>query len=212
MRSQVKDLVCLSFSARESCDARLRERVTLSREQQNRLLPAWISQARTFNPEAGLLFLGTCHRVEVYAIGVSPAQLSMMWQKEVGPLAAQAKVRRGEDALKHLFRVASSLESEVLGETQITGQLKEAAEWSRPKGLLKGPLDRTLQNALKIAKKVRSETRLGFGVVSVAHVAVDGLLDVFESLEGKSVLLIGAGAMARQALDRLQKHGVSQVT
>lgn len=212
MRSRIDDFFCLSLSAREGNDANQREAATLGREAQEVLFAEWIRRAREDDCEAGFLFLGTCHRVEFYAIGISPTFLTSLWQKHVGLAASQARLRRGEEALRHLLRVASSLESEVLGETQITGQLKEAAEWARQRGYLRGPLDRIIQNALRITKKIRTTTRLGHGTVSVAHVAVDGLLDVFESLENKKVLLIGAGSMAQQALERLQRRGAREIS
>ena len=209
---KLEEFLVLGFSAREGDSAAIREVASLPSEKLEEILGAWLQVAREINPEAGLFYLGTCHRIEIYSFGIEADFLQKLWHGQTGVPSEKLRMHQGEKAYEHLLRVATSLESEVLGETQITGQVREASERARKSGMLKGPLDRCLQNALRSVKKIRSKTRLGEGVVSVAHVAVDGLEDVFDSLDGKKALVVGAGSMAVQALERLQRRGVSQIT
>lgn len=203
---------CWSFNSRSGASAEMRERVSLTPEAQARLLPQWLHKFQENDPQAALLYVGTCHRIELYGYAMNPKEILGLWADLRDPILERVEFFQGVDAYLHLVRVAASLESEVLGETQITGQIKEALEKARNLGLLHGLLDRSSQQALRAAKRIRSETSLGEGTVSVAHVAVDGLLDVFEDLEDKPILVVGAGEMACQALERLLHLGARQLT
>jgi len=204
----LEELFCWSFSVKDGDSAQIREKLTISQEELQNIGSCFLSDA-----DSGILYLSTCHRIEFYGFGISSSELAKQWALirpdiEISP----ARLRRGEAALKHMIRVASSLESEVLGETQITGQLKDAANECKILGLLKGPLDRCVQQALRVAKKIRSETQLSEGTVSVAHVAVDGVRDLFDHYDNKNALVIGAGTMAVQALERLLHLGFAGIT
>jgi glutamyl-tRNA reductase len=102
----------------------------------------------------------------------------------------------GSDAVQHLFRVASSLDSLVLGEPQILGQLKQAFELAREAGSVGLRLNRTIPRAIRAAKRVRTETSVGSGQVSVPTVAVDLATQIFGELRGRTAALVGAGEMA----------------
>ncbi|MBS1984153.1 MAG: glutamyl-tRNA reductase [Bdellovibrionales bacterium] len=207
--ADLDSLFCWSFSAREEIAASIREKASLPEEQVQRLL----LECRQKHPEASLFYVGTCHRVEVYGAGMDPADVLSLWAQIRGPgFAPYARFHGGLEALRHLIRVASSLESEVLGETQIMGQVRDAATKAREGGHLRGTLDWALQQALRAAKKIRSSTSLGQGLVSVAHVAVDGLSDVFDDLSNKPALVVGAGSMALQAIQRLHRNGLGNIT
>ncbi len=117
----------------------------------------------------------------------------------------------GSDAIRHLFRVASSLDSMVVGEPQILGQLKSAYAIAKEHGTLSGFLDLVMTRAFNVAKRVRSETDIGESAVSISYAAVELARDIFGSLEGKSVLVIGAGKMAESALRHLRRAGVSEI-
>ncbi len=208
----LESFFCWSFNSRSGASASLRERVNLSPEQQATLLPEWLDKFRQSDPEASLLYIGTCHRVEIYGYAIDPNELLARWADLRDPQLAKVDFFQGVDAYLRMVRVAASLESEVLGETQITGQVKDALERARQLDTLHGLLDRSTQHALRAAKRIRTETSLGEGTVSVAHVAVDGLLDVFEDIQDKPVLVVGAGDMALQALDRILKLGARHVT
>ena len=118
---------------------------------------------------------------------------------------------REREAVRHLFRVASSLDSLVVGEAQILGQVKEAWNVGREVGAVSGTLDPLLQRAFSVAKKVRSETQIGSSSVSVASVAVDLARKIFGTLAGKQVLIVGAGKMSELAARHLIQQGASTV-
>jgi glutamyl-tRNA reductase len=117
----------------------------------------------------------------------------------------------GPDAIRHLFRVASSLDSLVVGEPQILGQLKSAYALAKEHGTLNGFLDLVLTRAFNVAKRVRTETEIGTSAVSVSYAAVELARDIFGSLAGKRVLLLGAGKMAESAARHLRRAGVSEI-
>src|ERR1700722_2333740 len=118
---------------------------------------------------------------------------------------------RQEEAVRHLFRVACSLDSMVVGEPQILGQVKSSYLAARSAGAIRGHLDKVLQRAFVVAKRVRSETQIGSSSVSIASVAVELARKIFGSLEGKKVLLVGAGKMSEQAARHLMAQGAGSV-
>jgi glutamyl-tRNA reductase len=165
------------------------------------------------------MILSTCNRVEIYAAvrETEKAILDLkhfLSQYHALPLKEFEKNLYsliGEDAVKHVFRVASSLDSMVVGEPQILGQIKSAYEIaveSKTSGLI---LHRLLHRAFHVAKKVRTETKIGDSAVSVSSVAVELAQKIFETLEEKTVLLIGAGEMCELAARHLISGGVEKV-
>ncbi len=113
------------------------------------------------------------------------------------------------DAIRHLFRVASSLDSMVLGEPQILGQVKQSWTVGREVGAVKSMLDPLLQRAFSVAKRVRTETQIGNTTVSVASVAAELARKIFGSLTGKTVLLVGAGKMSELSARHLIQQGAT---
>jgi len=165
--------------------------------------------------EAGLsevMILSTCNRVEVYAAGgVTEAQTiasvlraHACAQSRVIPMLDQ---RVGVAAVRHAFRVAAALDSMVLGESQILGQLKDAYQAAETAHTLGPVLNGLRQHSVAAAKRVRTETGIGRHAVSVSHVAVELARKIFGGLEGKRVLLVGAGKMSRLAAGRLVREG-----
>jgi len=118
---------------------------------------------------------------------------------------------RDREAIRHLFRVASSLDSMVVGEPQILGQVKDAYNCARDAGTVSSFLEPLLQRAFSVAKRVRSETQIGSSSVSIASVAVDLARKIFGSLQGKTVLLVGAGKMSDLAARHLIQHGATSI-
>jgi glutamyl-tRNA reductase len=116
---------------------------------------------------------------------------------------------REREAVRHLFRVACSLDSMVVGEPQILGQVKQSWAVARDVGAVKEMLDPLLQRAFNVAKRVRSETQIGSSSVSVASVAVELARKIFGSLASKTVLLVGAGKMSDLAARHLIEHGAT---
>ena len=165
------------------------------------------------------LILSTCNRVELLTLqeeGSQPSPDLLRFFHEYFSVPA-ATIRphlyefREREAVRHLFRVASSLDSMVVGEPQILGQVKESYSIAREVGAVSGSLDRLLQSALTVAKKVRSETQIGSSSVSIASVAVDLARKIFGSLAGKQVLLVGAGKMSELAVRHLIQHGATDI-
>jgi glutamyl-tRNA reductase len=117
----------------------------------------------------------------------------------------------GEAAIKHVFRVTSSLDSMVVGEPQITGQIKEAFQRAQGADAVGHELTRLMSRAFAVAKRVRNETGIGSSAVSISFVAVELARKVFEDLKGSSVLLLGAGEMAELAAKHLLNYGANRL-
>ena len=113
--------------------------------------------------------------------------------------------------MRHIFRVASSLDSMVVGEAQILGQVKEAYATARAVGAVRGQLDQLFSRAFAVAKRVRTETAVGSSSVSIASVAVELAKKIFGSLEGKTVFIVGAGKMSELAARHLMAHGCASI-
>jgi glutamyl-tRNA reductase len=118
---------------------------------------------------------------------------------------------REDEAIRHIFRVAASLDSMVVGEPQILGQVKEAYATARAVGAVRAQLDQLLTRAFAVAKRVRTETAVGSSSVSIASVAVELAEKIFGSLNGKSVYLVGAGKMSELAARHLLAHGAGSL-
>jgi len=201
-------LNCWSLSARQGVPAARREAASFQMPNTLDAFRARVcADARNPGPQAAFVYVGTCHRIEIYSFGIEAAAVRAAWESGVGLRLADLARYDGLDCYRHLLKVISSLESEVLGETQITGQVRDAVDLARKSGALHGTLDRVFQVGLRAAKRVRNLGHFSAGTVSVAHVAVDGLYDVFESIEGKQALVAGAGPMAEQAVERLLNRG-----
>jgi glutamyl-tRNA reductase len=203
---------CLSFSARAGHSASKREIARLSEEALGLTLDNWLHEFRKTQAQASLLYLSTCHRVEIYAYLIDPEALKDLWRQAGCSIVGEAQIYQSEAALEQFIRVASSLESEVLGETQITGQFKEAFKKAQEEDWLRGACLKLCSEALGVAKRIRTECFAHLGTVSIAHVAVDGSDDFFEKFHDKKALVVGAGPMAKQALERLRTKGFSQIS
>ena len=172
--------------------------------------------------EAALL--STCNRVEVFAISRTPdaarLRLRSFFRHDLGgdglPVASDLSDHLYEftdaEAVRHLLRVASALDSMVIGEPQILGQTKEAYRTAVECGACGPILGRLFQTAFSTAKRVRTETRIAERPVSVARVAVDLARRIFDDLADKRALLIGAGEMIEMALSALRSEGLESVS
>jgi glutamyl-tRNA reductase len=161
------------------------------------------------------LIVSTCNRVELVAASsgphddleaVSKACIRALGQRAPG-VATHLYAHTGGRAVKHLFRVAASLDSLVLGEPQILGQVKDAYETARVAGTVGPLLHRTLSRAIRSAKRVRTETNIGSGQVSVPSVAVDLARNIFGDLSNHRALLVGSGEMAETVARLLAGSG-----
>jgi glutamyl-tRNA reductase len=164
------------------------------------------------------MILSTCNRVELLTVCepqepaspplITPVRFLHQYldlhSAEVEPHLYQFRER---EAVQHLFRVASSLDSMVVGEPQILGQVKQSFAVAREVGAVKATLDPLLQRAFSVAKRVRTETQIGASTVSVASVAADLARKIFGTLNRKTVLLVGAGKMSDLAARHLIQQG-----
>jgi glutamyl-tRNA reductase len=177
---------------------------------------------RTLAHQPGIregIILSTCNRVELLTLqeesASSGADLLRFLEEyfAVAPATITPHLYeyREREAVRHLFRVASSLDSMVVGEPQILGQVKESYTVAREVGAVSGSLDTLIQRAFTVAKKVRSETQIGSSSVSIASVAVDLARKIFGTLQGKTVLLVGAGKMSELAARHLIQQGASKI-
>lgn len=168
--------------------------------------------------EEGVI-LATCNRVEVVAattdgdvaVEVLTSFLANREDVESARLADHLSVYRGREAVRHLFRVAASLDSMVVGEPQILGQLKEFYGRSAAVGSAGTVLHRCFHKSFSVAKRVRTETGVATKAVSVSSAAVELAAKIFERLEDKTAMLIGAGAMSELAARHLLAHGVANM-
>jgi glutamyl-tRNA reductase len=166
-----------------------------------------------------VVVLSTCNRVEVYAATTAdhPSALVQLRQFLVetcaydGPLGDEFYLLREPDSLEHLFKVACGLDSMVLGETEILGQLKRAYELALQHGHTGPRLNKAFQRAFQAAKQVRTETNIQRGNISVASVAVDLAEKVFASLEGRQVMVVGTGETSERTARALVGRGAQQV-
>lgn len=162
--------------------------------------------------------VSTCNRVELYAAGDRPevARALLNHLEERQSIDARWLHRyvyalQGGDAVRHLFRVASSLDSLVLGEPQIVGQVKKAYEDARCAGCTSTYLNRLFTHAFRAAKRVRTETGVAENAVSVSYAAVELAKKVFGRLDGRDVAVIGAGKMGGLAIKHLRQAGAGRV-
>jgi glutamyl-tRNA reductase len=158
------------------------------------------------------MVLSTCNRVELIACheNGSPDLLHFLHEflrVDITEMRPHVYEYRDREAVRHLFRVASSLDSMVVGEPQILGQVKESYNVAREVGAVQTHLARLLQSTFTVAKKIRSETQIGNSSVSIASVAVDLAKKIFGSLDGKRILLVGAGKMSELAARHLMQQG-----
>lgn len=168
--------------------------------------------------ESGML-LSTCNRTELYAVAAVQADQDRLlesfgWWPHALPFEAWQRYAyqlSGEEAMAHLFRVASGLDSMMIGESQILGQLKKALGQARLAGGVDARLAIIVHGAIRAAKRSRNETELGRRPVSVSHAAVAAAVNVLGDLAGRGVLLLGAGDMSEVALRLLRKQRIGHV-
>ena len=168
------------------------------------------------------VILSTCNRVEVYAVANSVRTadaaakmlvefLSRYHQIGVESLKKWTYLHHNLETIQHLFRVTASLDSMVVGESQILGQVKTAFDTSREAGGAGTILNRLFTKAFSIGKRIRSETTIATGAVSISYAAVELAKKIFNTLEGKTVAILGAGEMSELTAKHLVANGVSNV-
>lgn len=207
-----KDIIIVGMNHR-SAPIELRESVAF---ESSYVLQA-LGQLQTYPSIEESVILSTCNRVEIVAAAVN----GMSASEEIKAFLAEQRARknrhsfenhvyihRGPEAIRHLFRVAASLDSMVVGEPQILGQLKEYYNVARTAGTVGTILHRLFHRSFSVAKRVRNETAIASRAVSVSSVAVGLARRIFDRLDDKTVMLIGAGKMGDLMARHLQRSGV----
>ena len=190
-----------------SAPTSVREALAFEGERRQRGLDA----LKADGPGVEFVLLSTCNRVEIYAAAeADPPEVDALVETlarfhgvPIEMLNGHLVARRDEAAVAHLFRVAAGLESLVLGEGQILGQVRDAYKHASDREAVGPILHHVFQRALRVGKRVRQETGLDRGKCSVASVAVEVARAVFERFEDKAMLVIGAGAMGELMLRHL---------
>lgn len=166
-----------------------------------------------------LVVLNTCNRIEFYGVVSAPADVEALeraYCAETGIEPAEfdrvCERTAGEQAAAHLIAVAAGLESQLLGENEIFGQVKEAYEAARREGGAGPVLNRVFQKAFQAAKHIRTHTALSEGQVSVANVAVEIAVGIFGALAGTRVLLLGAGDIGEKTAKAFRSRGATELT
>ncbi|NIM01078.1 MAG: glutamyl-tRNA reductase [Acidobacteria bacterium] len=192
----------------------LRERLALSGSE----VGSVVSQLRADPAVAEAFCLSTCNRVEFLVRGSNSEAghaidryLKTEYDLDRAILDRHAYRRQGREAIRHLFRVAAGLDSMILGEPQILGQVKDAFAASRDAGTTGVVVDRLLQHALSAAKRARSETGISRHAVSVASAAVKLAHKIFGKLDDRRVLMLGAGKMGELVARHLKANGVPEL-
>jgi glutamyl-tRNA reductase len=205
-------LFCLGLN-HETAPVEVRERFALSEKALDREV---VSLLEAKDVEEGVV-LSTCNRTEYYAVvnggsGVAELESWVCGQREFdGAREGIFYFYEAREAAEHLCRVASGMNSMVLGETEIFGQVKKAYQRSLDGKATKGVLNRLFQRTFSVGKRVRNQTGIQEGATSVAGASVELAEKVFGRLKGSTVMVIGAGEMSRQTAQALQSRGASSV-
>ncbi len=193
----------------------IRERLTFTRAH----LPTALDELRAKPSITGCAILTTCNRTEIYT-SVDDVEQGLLCVKDFiakqcdfdkNDLRQYLYVKTLYDGVRHLFKVASGLDSMVLGETQVLGQVKEAYEVAVHNKATNAVLNTLFQQAISVGKRVRTETRIDQNAVSISYVAVELIKQVYGKLDEKTVLVLGAGEMSRLTAKHLLANGVSTI-
>ena len=204
-------LVALGIN-HKTASVNLREQIAFSPDQ----MIAALQELKRLNPKSEAVVLSTCNRTELYCHHIQAAQL-VDWLEsfhQVDPKALKDSIylHQGVEAVAHLMRVSCGLDSLVLGEPQILGQIKQAYSTAKAAGSISQTLDKLFQRTFSVAKKVRTETNIGANAVSVAFAAVSLAKQIFGDLSHTNVLLIGAGETVELVSKHLSEAGVTKLT
>jgi glutamyl-tRNA reductase len=210
-----RDLLIVGLNHRTTPVA-LRERLAFPQAA----LPSALVQLKTVAGVYEAAIVSTCNRVEIVAcIGDPPAAASaaiedfLARERDVArsAFAAHLYLHHGREAVRHLFRVAASLDSMVVGEPQILGQMKDQYAEASSAGASGSILHKAFHRAFAVAKRVRTETGIANKAVSVASVAADLTRNIFETLADKTVMLVGAGKMSQLVARHLKARGTGDI-
>ena len=209
----MSNIAVLSIS-HQLAPVEIREKVAFASSE----LPSAISNLLSIEDIRACVIFSTCNRSEIYVShnskNISDVLLKFLASTHAIDhlsLVEYVSFFESDDALDHISKVACGLESLVLGEPQILGQLKDAYQVSKTQGALDKILEKLFQHVFKTAKKVRTDTNIGSSPISVAYCAVKLSEKIFTNLENQTVMLIGAGEMVELSAQHLSKRGVKDI-
>ncbi|WP_024953997.1 glutamyl-tRNA reductase [Sulfurospirillum arcachonense] len=205
----------ISFTHKNT-DIKVRERLSFANEDKK---VSFLDKLQSFEHINESIILSTCNRVELIAsvsscdesIKYILSELSAISKIDKEELEKRADIYEDNGAIHHLFSVASSLDSLVIGETQIVGQLKDAFKFSTEKGYCSQKLSRAMHHTFRCAADVRASTDISKNPISVSSVAVSKAKDILGSIEGSTAVLVGAGEMSALAGKHLISSGVNVI-
>ncbi|MBU1086418.1 MAG: glutamyl-tRNA reductase [Candidatus Omnitrophica bacterium] len=165
------------------------------------------------------VILSTCNRIEIYALarddkkinGAISGFLENFHNINIRDFKNHSYEFEDMDAIRHLFRVSSSLDSQILGENQILGQVKEAFFSARDVGAVSRIFSFLFEEAIRLGKRARTQTQIGYGAVSISTAAVEMARKIFEDLSNKKILIIGAGKIGELSANHLRGRGAEMV-
>ncbi len=208
-------LIVLTGLSHHTADISIREQVALTIEEEAQLTNSLLSGGKV----AEVFVVSTCNRVEIVALSANDSEQAVLdcvqaCRSALHERSARAKdsvySHRDIDAVRHLIKVACSLDSLVVGEAQILGQIKKGYERAKALSAVGSGLHQLIMRVIRAAKRVRNETNIGMGQVSVPSIAVDLAMQIFGELSGRHVVLVGAGDMG-QSVARLLREAGAQV-
>lgn len=199
-----KSFYCVGLSYQKA-DATMRGMFSLTSEDKDSLL----TQAKKEGFEE-LLLIATCNRTELYGYAEHPFQLiHLLCEYSKGSVDDFQKVGyviKSKEAVQHLFQVGTGLDSQILGDFEIIGQMKQAFALSREKGLANAFLERLMNSVINASKRIKNETALSSGAASVSFTAVQYIMQNVPDVSQKSILLFGVGKIGRNTCENLIKH------
>lgn len=203
------NILCAGINHR-TAHLEVRERFAVREDE----MAGMLARLREIEGVSGVVMLSTCNRVELYASGLCTLRALDGFRSilaERTGLEAPLYHHDTPQAVRHLFRVASGLDSMVIGETEILGQVKKAYSIANEAGAATRSLHKLFQHAFRVAKTVRTETQITSGPTSIGSVAVELAGKIFGSLEGRRVMILGAGEISERTARSLQSRGVRSV-
>jgi glutamyl-tRNA reductase len=189
----------------KKADANIRGRFSLDEESKLALL----NQAKENNIES-LVVTSTCNRTEIYGFAQHPYQLIQLLcdntRGTVEEFRDVAYIYKNKDAIAHMFRVGSGLDSQILGDFEIISQLKTSTKLSRKHGLLNHFTERLVNAVIQASKRIKTETDISSGATSVSFASVQYIFNTIENVSDKNILLFGTGKIGRNTCENLVKH------
>jgi glutamyl-tRNA reductase len=196
---------CIAGINYRKSDMNIRGRFSLSSNQLLQTL-----QQATSKELPGCLVLSTCNRTEIYGICEDPHELAAMIcensESKLEDFLNHCYMYRGLDAIEHLFKVSSGLDSQIIGDYEILSQLKQAAKIAKEKGCINSFMERTINYAFQVSKEIKTKTKLSSGTVSVSYAAIEIIKEKIADLHNKNILLVGTGKFGNHIAKNLQDY------